>query len=124
MTNPRPGGLLFVYGTLRRDVGAPAYALFVKHAALYDDGTITGRLFDLGSYPGGILSDRPEERIYGEVYVLRTPRPTLALLDRYEGVAGTRGNAPALYDRVQVSVATQRTPRSPNASTYAATTAQ
>lgn len=103
-----PGALLFVYGTLRRSVGAPAFALFSRHADAYDEGSIQARLHDFGRYPGAIASDNADDRVVGEVFALRTPRPTLALLDRYEGVAGTRGDAPGLYARVRVPVATRR----------------
>lgn len=96
---------LFVYGTLRRAVKAPAFALFAEHARYYDDGSVQAIMYDFGAYPGVVLSDNAADRVLGEVYALRTPGPTLALLDRYEGVAGTRGAEDALYERVQVRVA-------------------
>ena len=101
------GHLLFVYGTLRRAVGAPAYQLFSAHADHVDDGYVSARMYDLGDYPGVVLSADDSERVYGELYALRTPEPTLALLDRYEGVAGTRGSAPAQYRRLEVPVTSQ-----------------
>jgi len=103
-----PGSLLFVYGTLRRAVEAPAFKLFAEHAAYFDDGRVQAKMYDFGSYPGAVLSDNADDSVAGEVYTLRTPTPTLALLDRYEGVAGTRAVEPALYERVQLQVATHR----------------
>ncbi len=100
------GNLLFVYGTLRREVGAPAYALFAEHATFLDAGTIAGRMYDLGSYPGITLEAEGAHCVHGEVYRLTTPQPTLQLLDRYEGVAGTRGDGSGQYDRLEVPVAT------------------
>jgi gamma-glutamylcyclotransferase (GGCT)/AIG2-like uncharacterized protein YtfP len=55
-----------------------------------------------------VLSDCADDRVTGEVYTLRRPTPTLALLDRYEGVAGTRAGELALYERVRFQVATDR----------------
>ncbi len=102
-----PDELLFVYGTLRRDVGAPAYALFAEHARYLDEGYVSGRMYDLGEYPGVVLSNQPGDRVFGEIYTLGTPEPTLALLDRYEGVAGTRGDQPPQYERLEVPVSSQ-----------------
>lgn len=99
--------LLFVYGTLRRAVGAPAHRLFSAHADFFDDGYVAARLYDLGDYPGLVLSQDGGDRVIGELYTLRTPEPTLTLLDRYEGVAGTRGDAPAQYRRIKVPVTSQ-----------------
>ncbi len=103
-----PESLLFVYGTLRRAVGAPAFALFAEHAALFDKGHVQARMYDFGAYPGVVLSEQAADKVYGEVYALHTPTPTLALLDRYEGVAGTRDNEVALYERHRRPVATRR----------------
>ena len=61
-----PGSLLFVYGTLRRDVGAPAYRLLARHGTLFDRGHVPGRLFDVGRYPALRLGAGPDERVAGE----------------------------------------------------------
>ena len=103
-----PDSLLFVYGTLRRAVEAPAFALFAQHATFFDEGSVRAIMYDFGAYPGVVLSDHAEDLVQGEVYALKTPRPTLALLDRYEGVAGTREDDTALYERVRIAVATHQ----------------
>jgi gamma-glutamylcyclotransferase (GGCT)/AIG2-like uncharacterized protein YtfP len=103
-----PGSMLFVYGTLRRAVEAPAFRLFAEHATYFDDGRVQAKMYDFESYPGVVLSDHADDQVAGEVYTLRTPTPTLALLDRYEGVAGARAGGPALYERVRLQVATRR----------------
>ncbi len=97
-----PGALLFVYGTLRRDVGAPAYKLLARHGELFDHGTVRGRLFDVGRYPALVLDGGPDDQVRGEVHVLRAPRWALAGLDHYEGVAGS-----GQYRRIRVPVATR-----------------
>lgn len=103
-----PGSMLFVYGTLRRAVEAPAFKLFAEHATYFDDGRVQAKMYDFGSYPGVVLSDYADDLVVGEIYTLRTPTPTLALLDRYEGVVGTRAAESALYERVRLEVATHR----------------
>ncbi len=47
-------------------------------------GTFRGRLYDLGAYPGAILSRSNGDRVRGEIYRLREPARTLGALDAYE----------------------------------------
>jgi gamma-glutamylcyclotransferase (GGCT)/AIG2-like uncharacterized protein YtfP len=103
-----PGSQLFVYGRLRLTGEAPAFILFAEHATYFDDGRVQAKMYDFGSYPGVVLSDCVDDRITGEAYTLRRPTSTLALLDRYGGVASTRAGELALYERVRFQVATDR----------------
>lgn len=73
--------LIFVYGTLRRD--ADMHRLLVDQVELIGHGSCQGRLYRVGSYPGAVASTDPEERVYGEVYALRSDA-VLSRLDRYE----------------------------------------
>jgi gamma-glutamylcyclotransferase (GGCT)/AIG2-like uncharacterized protein YtfP len=86
--NADPGALLFVYGTLRRDVGAPTAKLLVRFGELFDRGHVRGRLFDVSRYPALVLGGGDSGRVREKVRVLRAPRWVLAGLDHYEGVAG------------------------------------
>ena len=52
-----------------------------------------GRLYDLGSYPGLVLSNDSRDWVIGEVYKLNNPQHALEHLDGYEGDE---------YERVQV----------------------
>ena len=88
---------LFVYGRLRRSVEVTTFILFAEHATYFDDGRVQARMCDFGSYLGVVLSDCADDRVTGKVYTLRRPTPTLALLDRYEGVAGTRAGELARF---------------------------
>lgn len=101
---PAPDSLLFVYGTLRRAVNAPAYSLFSDKADLFDHGSIQARMYDFGTYPGVVLSDDPADRVYGEIFVLRTPAETLPLLDQYEGIHGGTKPWPEQYARLRQTV--------------------
>jgi len=96
--------LLFVYGTLRRAVQAPAYALFANKADFLDQGTVSARMYDLGNYPGIVLSDDPADRVHGELFRLHAPETTFSLLDQYEGIHGGSKPWPEQYGRVQQAV--------------------
>jgi pyruvate carboxylase len=74
---------LFVYGTLRRGYEPHSY-LRRQSARFLDDGIISGRLYDLGEYPGAVPSKSPEDEIRGELYELRNPKAHLRILDEVE----------------------------------------
>lgn len=74
---------LFVYGTLRPDHAPSEIADAVKTLQPVGPGTIRGRLYNLGSYPGVILDEKANEEVHGEVFVV-PHHGTLARLDAYE----------------------------------------
>lgn len=79
---------LFVYGTLRRDIPNSRFNLLAREAqevTFVGHARIQGRLFDLGAYPGLMLSDDPGSWVRGELYALSNPDDTLSRLDDYEG---------------------------------------
>ena len=53
-------------------------------------GTFRGRLYDLGAFPGAVLSRSNSDRVRGEIYRLREPARTLSALDAYEDKAFRR----------------------------------
>lgn len=77
--------LLFVYGTLRLAENPISQELNPVSKRL---GTahVCGKLFDLGSYPGIILSHDLKDKVWGEVLALACPKKSLTLIDQYEGV--------------------------------------
>jgi gamma-glutamylcyclotransferase (GGCT)/AIG2-like uncharacterized protein YtfP len=83
---------LFVYGTLRRGLGAHAILDGCEFVA---DGTVGGTLYDIdGRFPALLLyGDAP---VHGEVW--HCPAPLLPKLDEYEGTAT------GLFRRVGVEV--------------------
>ena len=83
----RESEYLFVYGTLRKDVGKAMSQVLARHARFVGHATFQGKLFDLGTYPGTIPSDNSQDLVYGEVYALEplTRNQVLAMLDEYEG---------------------------------------
>ena len=81
--------LLFVYGSLRR--GFAAQALMRRLGARYvGKGSIRGRLFDLGEFPGASKAPGASARVSGELYHLPGAAHALKSLDRYEGSSYSR----------------------------------
>lgn len=83
--------LLFVYGTLRgnlpSDTGSIWHQrLIAPHADFIGPGSVAGRLFDLGDYPGLCPSPFARDRVQGEVWRLHNTS-ALQALDEYEGCA-------------------------------------
>jgi gamma-glutamylcyclotransferase (GGCT)/AIG2-like uncharacterized protein YtfP len=75
---------LFVYGSLRR--GFDAQGLMRRLGARYvGKGTVHGRLFDLGQFPGAVKAPGSSAQVAGELYYLPSPARALKSLDRYEG---------------------------------------
>lgn len=84
------GALLFVYGTLRSTSGHPMHRKLRAESDFVGPGTFRGRLYDLGNYPGAVLSRSNGDRVRGEIYRLREPARTLSALDAYEDKAFRR----------------------------------
>ena len=92
----RPGATvatpyLFVYGTLMRSAAGAKLGV-AERARLDTSGewlgsaTAQGRLYDLGIYPGLVITDRKNRSVRGEIYWLRAPHLALRWLDAYEGI--------------------------------------
>ena len=77
---------LFVYGTLRRDPSHDMSDVLVGTARFAGDACVEGRLYDLGAYPGLVLTN-DGHRVRGEVYELSAQDWTNVIekLDAYEG---------------------------------------
>ncbi len=97
MSRPAAGGLLFVYGSLRRalpaslrpEEGREAFALLSDHAEFVGAGDVQGRLHAVSWYPGLTPTRARAERVCGEVWRL-DDRRLLAVLDDYEGAEYVR----------------------------------
>ena len=79
---------LFVYGTLLTSIPSSMSKFLRRKGQLVGKATVTGKLFDLGMYPGYISTG--SERVKGELYRLNpeTAAMTVEMLDAYEGVTG------------------------------------
>ncbi|NJC26388.1 gamma-glutamylcyclotransferase family protein [Neolewinella antarctica] len=90
---------LFVYGTLLSDVPSSMAKFLRRRATLLGPATVTGKLYDLGMYPGFKTSGSGE--VYGELYELAagSEKETITMLDAYEGVTGESEDE---YRRVKI----------------------
>jgi len=95
---------LFIYGTLRKGSRNSMHALLARDARFEGYAQISGRLYQLGEYPGLVPAEEPGTRVRGEVYVLENLPEVLARLDEYEG-CGPNEPKPHEFVREQCEVA-------------------
>jgi gamma-glutamylcyclotransferase (GGCT)/AIG2-like uncharacterized protein YtfP len=87
---------LFVYGSLRSGFHSPAYEYISRFFDFVGNGRVKGKLYDLGSYPGGVPT-KDDAYIIGELYHIRDESEfswAMAQLDDYEGVDAEAGELP------------------------------
>ncbi len=112
---------LFVYGTLmpqaRSTVGAVQRQRLLREARVIGPAIISGRLYNLGAYPGLVVPPCPASgrlapsacaspvqtarraaAVQGILFQLGAPQATFRWLDPYEGIVA--GSGDALYDRL------------------------
>lgn len=94
---------LFVYGTLRKDIEGGMSRLLDGLAEFVCRGTILGRLYYQGEFPGALQSDKPGERVRGEVYRLDEVYSSLEVIDEYEG-CHPAGDGVPLFRRERTTV--------------------
>src|SRR5260370_1911402 len=94
---------LFVYGTLMRGFDHPMAELLSRRAEFIGEARCQGRLYLVKHYPGLVLSDDPDEVVFGELYRLRVPHELLRELDMYEA-CGEGFAEPTEYVRQTLSV--------------------
>ncbi|MGH7718543.1 MAG: gamma-glutamylcyclotransferase family protein [Gemmatimonadaceae bacterium] len=84
---------LFVYGTLKRSASGGRHRL-LRSARFVDVASMSGSLYDLGSYPGAVRQ-KSGGRVFGELYEIpdEAAHKALRALDRYEGPEFTRRRA-------------------------------
>jgi gamma-glutamylcyclotransferase (GGCT)/AIG2-like uncharacterized protein YtfP len=76
---------LFVYGTLKSGFRNRYARRLRREARLLGPARMPGRLYRICWYPGMRPPRDPEDFVNGELYKLRQPLKTLAVLDAYEG---------------------------------------
>jgi gamma-glutamylcyclotransferase (GGCT)/AIG2-like uncharacterized protein YtfP len=96
--------LLFVYGTLLDE--GNEYAIYLKNnSRSYAEAKLRGKLYDIGEYPGAVLSKGCDEYVYGVILQLDDPESALKIIDEYEGF-GKGQPFPNEFVRVSVKVET------------------
>jgi gamma-glutamylcyclotransferase (GGCT)/AIG2-like uncharacterized protein YtfP len=75
---------LFVYGTLHPDRAPREIAAEAKKLRPVGPGTICGKLYHLGAYPGVVVPAGTRGRVAGFVFALPEDEDILPRLDAYE----------------------------------------
>src|SRR5271168_5598763 len=94
---------LFVYGTLMRDFDHPMAQLLSRSADFLGEARCEGRLYLVKHYPGLVLSDEPDDVVFGELFRLRQPAELLREFDMYEA-CGEGFAQPTEYIRQMLAV--------------------
>ncbi|QHN04918.1 gamma-glutamylcyclotransferase [Granulicella sp. WH15] len=75
---------LFVYGTLHPERAPEEIAAAVGKLRPVGQGTIRGKLYDLGEFPAVVVNGGRGQKVSGSVFALPDDPETLASLDDYE----------------------------------------
>lgn len=97
LTSKYPLACLFVYGTLL-DKHNEFGAYLNDNCTFYADGKMPGKVYDLGEYPGAVLTREENKFVHGKIYHLNNTEKVLELLDDYEGF-GPEQEQPNLFVR-------------------------
>lgn len=97
---------LFVYGTLKRESSLPLAQELNRRATFEGEARFNGRLYLVSHFPAAIPSDRPDEWVHGELFLVRDPS-FLVTLDRYEE-CGPEDAQPTEFRRLTQTVVNNR----------------
>lgn len=75
---------LFLYGTLLPGLAPVEIAHAAAQLRYTGEGSVRGRLYHLGDFPGAVLDPSAEGRIFGAVFTLPEDPALLCALDDYE----------------------------------------
>jgi len=96
---------LFVYGSLLDEDNE--FAVYLKNnSTFYSAGKVKGKLYDIGEYPGAILSAEGDGYIYGNILEIDTPEKVFKIIDDYEGYGGEQ-SWPNEFIRVLTDIETE-----------------
>jgi gamma-glutamylcyclotransferase (GGCT)/AIG2-like uncharacterized protein YtfP len=70
-----------------------------KNAEFIGEGYFYGKLYKISWYPGAILSQDANNKVYGHIYKVKDEEKTFKILDDYEGITET-AEFPNEYKRV------------------------
>ena len=94
---------LFVYGTLMRGFDHPMAKLLSRSADFLGEAQCRGRLYLIKHYPGLVLSEEPDDIVFGELYRLRARDELLGEFDMYEA-CGAGFPEPTEYVRQMLNI--------------------
>ena len=76
---------LFVYGTLRKHNSKSLFNLIESCCVFETEGYFKGKLYDIGSYVGAVISPDTQSKVYGELYKISNTEKVFRILDAFEG---------------------------------------
>ena len=94
---------LFVYGTLMQESKNEMSQFLATHSQFIDYGYLIGKLYKVADFPGAVLSNNIDEKVFGAVYELKDSYKVFKVLDVYEGIDKT-SLEPDLYKRLLINV--------------------
>ena len=101
---------LFVYGTLLKDFNSYMSKFLERNSEFVGSGYFQGNLYEISWYPGAVLSNNPEHKVYGHVFKIKNPEKTFQVLDDYEGISDS-GEHTNEYTRTLIEVYFNETER-------------
>ncbi len=84
---------LFVYGTLLKDFESDMSKFLGQHSEFVGSGYFNGNLYEISWYPGAVLSDNPNDKVYGHIFKILNAEKTFKVLDDYEGIGDASEHA-------------------------------
>ncbi len=98
---------IFVYGLLKSMYDNEAARFIREHCTLIGEGSIPGRLFDLGTYPGVVYEAEAATYVTGEVFKITSNKEGLTkYLDEFEE-CGPQFEQPNEYRKEVVPVSVE-----------------
>ncbi|WP_445736754.1 gamma-glutamylcyclotransferase family protein [Mariniflexile sp.] len=92
---------LFVYGTLLKDFDSYMAKFLETKSEFIGTGYFNGKLYEILWYPGAVLSDNPNDKVFGHIFKILDTEKTFKALDDYEGIGDTGEHANE-YKRVLI----------------------
>ncbi|MEN3322267.1 gamma-glutamylcyclotransferase family protein [Mariniflexile soesokkakense] len=77
---------LLVYGTLLKDFDSYMSKFLEQNSEFVGSGYFQGNLYEISWYPGAVLSNHPDDKVYGHIFKIKNPKKTFQVLDDYEGI--------------------------------------
>lgn len=74
-----------------------------SHARFIDSGYFHGKLFKISWFPGAVLSESEDDRVYGAIFELESALEVFKFLDAYEGF-NENNKLSSLFIRTQIKV--------------------
>jgi gamma-glutamylcyclotransferase (GGCT)/AIG2-like uncharacterized protein YtfP len=100
------GEFVFFYGTLLPQFVPPVMRAVVGRMQFCGEGSVRGVLYDLGEYPGAVVDESANVRVYGAVFRIPEGSGVLEELDHYEGYDPTSpGSSLFARKRCEISMA-------------------